>query len=74
MISRSETNWTWNEEPAPIVFQSAMTAPVVEEILAKGRSDLPEYKESAAVHLNILKSVGSFLTAHGIASDDFPFT
>lgn len=73
-ISRPETGWRWGEEPAPIVFQSAMTAPVAEEILAKEQCDLPRYKESAAVHLNILRPVGAFLTAHGIESDEFPFT
>jgi len=75
MLSRPENDWRWSEEPAPIVFQSAMTGPLIEEILATGRCGLPMYNESAKVHLNILTSIRSFLETHGHVSDvDFPFT
>jgi len=59
---------------APYLRQSAMTGPLIEEILATGQCGLPTYEESARIHLNLLEPVSKFLTQHGCRHSIYPFT
>jgi predicted dehydrogenase len=49
--------WKWQQEAAPLLYQSQMTGPVAARILKTGTCDLPDYKTSAAIHLRVLEPV-----------------
>ena len=75
MIAEQKNNWQWEEKASPIMFQSKMTGPLIEEILSTGTCGLPSYDESANVHLKILEPVRLFLEKNNIPTQaEYPFT
>jgi len=68
-ISEKHKKWLWKKEEAPILFQSDMTGPLVEEILRSGKCGLPDYETSAKVHLKVLEPIRRFLSL-----SSYPFT
>ena len=74
-VAEESGNWIWQEHAAPILFQSAMTGPLAEEILSTNSCQLPTFGESVALHLRILNPIAAFLEKHGKTFDmEFPFT
>lgn len=59
-ISKLENQWQWEEHTFNILFQSQMTHLVVDKIIAEGKCDLPEYAESAKLHLIFLNNLLNF--------------
>jgi len=54
-LAEHSHGWTWRELPVTMPYQSQLTHKVIEQILDEGRSDLPEYAESAAAHVAMLR-------------------
>jgi len=74
-IAEERNKWIWKEHAAPILFQSAMTGELADDILSGGTCGLPSYEESAVLHLKILEPVAEFLKKEGHTFDmEFPFT
>lgn len=73
-IAEKKTNWKWKQMKAPFLLQSDMTGPLIERILKTGTCDLPTFKESARIHLQLLEPVQKFLHKHGYRSNRYPFT
>jgi hypothetical protein len=57
-VSDAASGWNWREEKVSALYQSNLTHLVLAEMLDHGRSVLPGYAESAALHLSML---GAFL-------------
>jgi predicted dehydrogenase len=53
-IAEAASGWQWQERPCQAPYQSQLTHRVLAEMLDHGRSDLPSYAESAALHLSML--------------------
>ena len=49
------SGWKWREEKVSQIRQSNLTHLVVAEMIDHGRSVLPSYAESAALHLSMLE-------------------
>lgn len=74
-VSSKEDHWQWKKVDTAIPLQSQMTAQVVQEILKKGNSNLPNYDEAAFTHLQLLEPLKLFLNKHlGKTFDYYPFT
>lgn len=52
-----ETGWKMEELAFPIRFQSQLTGPVIEQLLATGDCPLTPYKRSAALHIPLLRAL-----------------
>lgn len=68
-VSEKQKRWKWKKVVAPLLLQSEMTGPLVDQILRTGRCDLPDYKTAARVHLQVLEPVRRFLSLYS-----YPFT
>jgi predicted dehydrogenase len=53
-IAEASGGWKWREEKMSPLYQSRLTHLVLAEMLDHGRSVLPSYAESAALHLSML--------------------
>jgi predicted dehydrogenase len=74
-IARRSEGWNWQRVDAPFSYQSELTGPLVDSILSKGTCDLPSYRDSSRIHLQILNPVRDFLRASGQHFEvDYPFT
>lgn len=74
-ITSQQTDWLWQEQAAPIPFQSTMTADLVSSLLETNHSLLPDFKSSMATHLQLLEPLKAFLDANEIHHEvEFPFT
>lgn len=74
-VAEKTNDWKWEQHRAPIVLQSEMTGPLVEQILATGTCDLPLFQESVNIHRTILKAVRVFLDKANLNSSlEYPFT
>ena len=58
--SKLENQWQWEEQTFNILFQSQMTHLAVDKIITDGKCDLPDYAESAKLHLIFLKNLLDF--------------
>jgi predicted dehydrogenase len=68
-------DWVWSESPAPIPFQSTLTADLAHALITTNQCALPDYETSMKLHLQLLAPLNAFLTAHSVKSDvDYPFT
>ena len=54
-IAEAAGGWKWREEKVSPLYQSKLTHLVLAEMLDHGRSVLPAYAESAALHLSMLE-------------------
>jgi len=66
-IAEAAGGWQWRESQAQAPFQSQLTHTVLAEMLDTGRSALPGYDESAALHLPMLRA---FLGHLGLGDAD----
>lgn len=74
-ISQARTDWQWQEQAAPIPFQSSLTADLVTSLIMKNDCSLPDYASSMQTHLQLLKPLKDFLQEQGFSSPvDYPFT
>ena len=74
-ISKQQNNWAWIEVPAPIPYQSQMTATVVKDILNTGTCALVPYRDSRILHETLLDGLQRFMLSKGVyQKDDYPFT
>lgn len=69
LLSEKQKKWKWKKIHAPLLLQSAMTGPLVDQILSTGRCSLPDYTTAAQVHLRVLEPVRRFLSL-----SSYPFT
>ncbi|HLX79286.1 MAG TPA: Gfo/Idh/MocA family oxidoreductase [Burkholderiales bacterium] len=53
-IADAGSEWKWRERSCQALYQSQLTHRVLAEMLGQGRSALPTYVESAALHLSML--------------------
>lgn len=68
-------DWQWQEQTAPIPFQSSLTAELVSSLLESNSCQLTDYQTSMKIHLQLLKPLQAFLNECGIKSDvNYPFT
>ncbi|MDT8903848.1 Gfo/Idh/MocA family oxidoreductase [Anaeroselena agilis] len=74
-VSRAGEDWQWTEADARILYQSEMTAGLVEDILGQGTCNLTPYRDSVKVHLNLLEPLLSFLNNYTQEKSAlYPFT
>ena len=74
-ISESKNNWKWKEVKAEIPFQSERTTKIVESLLKNGQCILPDYLESAKIHLMLLEPLRKFLNKNSKNKYNYyPFT
>ncbi len=73
-ISTDENSWAWEEMEAKIPFQSQLTTQLVDTLLKEGKSQLVNFQESSATHLQLLEGLKSFLNEHGDSKHEYPFT
>ncbi len=74
-ISSSETNWKWNLEKTPILYQSQMTNLVVSDLLKNGSCKLTPFAVSIKMHLDILNPLLKFLNKNSQKKYKlYPFT
>lgn len=75
VLAEKKNKWAWEDVPAPLPYQSALTGPLVERLLRTGRCGLTPYRESAALHLNTLEPIKLFLQKKlGKKYIGYPFT
>lgn len=73
-ISESK-KWLIKPAKEALLFQSDMTNKVLEDILARGISELPTYEESKIIHLKLLESLLKFLNKYSSKKYKYyPFT
>ena len=53
-IAEASGGWKWREQSMAPLYQSKLTQLVLAEMLDRGVSVLPDYAESAALHLSML--------------------
>ena len=74
-ISSSDTNWKWNLEKTPILYQSQMTNLVVSDLLKDGSCKLTPFAVSTKMHLAILNPLLKFLNKNSPKKYKlYPFT
>lgn len=56
-VSQAGTGWAWSEQPLRTCLQSALTGPLVADLLDTGRCALAGYEESSALHLAVLRAL-----------------
>jgi hypothetical protein len=72
--SSVEGGWVWYEEPAPIPYQSQITAGVVESLLKTGECGLAPYPISAKLHLALLEPLLNVVQINSPQAVAFQFT
>lgn len=72
--SSDATGWTWQEEAAPIPYQSQITAGVVDSLLATGECGLAPYSVSAKLHLALLEPLLAVVQIETPKAATFQFT
>ncbi len=69
-----QTAWIWQEQVAPIPFQSQITTAVVESILETGECGLTPYAASSKTHLRLLNPLSKLVQSWSPEATDYPFT
>ena len=72
--SSEATGWAWQDEAAPIPYQSQITATVVESLLATGECGLAPYSVSAKLHLALLDPLLAVVQIETPKAISFQFT
>lgn len=61
-IARAEKNWTWEEEPFRVLYQSEMTHLAARDILEKGKCGLTTYENSQKLHVSFIAALLKFIS------------
>ncbi|MDI9817761.1 MULTISPECIES: Gfo/Idh/MocA family oxidoreductase [unclassified Legionella] len=68
-------DWQWQEQAAPVPFQSSLTAELVSSLLEDNNCQLTDYQTSMKIHLQLLTPLQLFLNECGVKGNvDYPFT
>lgn len=74
MVSKSP-DWKMKEIEFSLPYQSRLTTTLIENLLSKGACELPTFKESAKLHLQVFEPIRIFLNKNSKNKFDyFPFT
>lgn len=70
-----QNDWQWQNNNAPIPFQSTMTAELVSSLLETNNCLLTDFETSAKIHLQLLEPLKAYIQKLGVETDiHFPFT
>lgn len=69
-----EGNWAWEEQAAPIPYQSQLTTAVIESLLATGDCGLTPYAISSRIHQQLLDPLAQFVREQFPETAGYPFT
>lgn len=74
-ISTVDSNWQWDLEETPMLYQSGMTNIIVSSILESGSCELTPFDLSAKLHLSLLKPLLDFINHNAKKKfESYPFT
>lgn len=65
LISGQQNKWSWEDEPFPVLYQSQLSGPVIEDLIDTGDCGLTPFAESAALHQSLLAVLLQHPTAEG---------
>ena len=74
LVSDSESNGEWKQKEFHQVYQSQMTARVLESIIDTGKCNLPTYDSSMKLHLKYILPLLDFFEANGMEGNICPIT
>ena len=73
-VSDEESNWKWKRHEFKPVYQSQMTARLINSIMGEGTCNLPDYESSMKLHLKYILPLIDFFKSNGMGEDLCPIT